>query len=125
MSHFSQFVSQQYLNLETRRKNGATVRTPVWFVQQGDTLHVWTQADAGKIKRIRNFADVRIAPCRGDGALLGDWEPATAIVDDSPQAVDHVRGLFGKKYGFSFQIFGLMGKMRKAQYVTITIKRNG
>lgn len=122
MSIFNQFRNHQYLNLETRRKNGASVKTPVWFAQDDDALHIWTEADSGKAKRIRNFANVNIAPCRGDGALLGEWQPALATEDKSAQAVARVRGLFSKKYGVLFTLFALMGKMRRAQHTTIAIK---
>jgi len=54
MKHESIFTSQQYLNLETFRKNGAAVKTPVWFVQDGDAIFVRTLANSGKVKRIRN-----------------------------------------------------------------------
>lgn len=115
------FDNQQYLNLETFRKNGQGVRTPVWFVREGDTLYVWTQANSGKAKRARNISRVNIAPCKVDGTLLGDWHPATVRRDDSPGAVKKVRGLFAKKYGLMFYAFALMGKLRKAQYTTLEI----
>ena len=62
-----QFQKQQYLNIETFRKSGQGVKTPVWFAQDGDSLYVWTQADSGKAKRIRNNGDVNIAPCTASG----------------------------------------------------------
>jgi len=115
------FENQQYLNLETFRKNGQGVKTPVWFAQEGQSLYIWTQIDSGKAKRVRNIANVKIAPCQADGALLGDWHPATVRRDDGPEAVAKVRGLFAKKYGLAFQAFGLLGKLRKAQYTTLKI----
>lgn len=115
------FENQQYLNLETFRKNGQGVKTPVWFVREGDSLYVWTQADSGKAKRARNVANMNIAPCKADGTLLGDWHPATVRRDDSPDAVKKVGGLFVKKYGLVFYAFALMGKLRRAQYTTLEI----
>ena len=38
MSSLDAFARQQYLNLETFRKSGVPVRTPVWFTQDGDLL---------------------------------------------------------------------------------------
>ncbi|MEJ5225301.1 MAG: PPOX class F420-dependent oxidoreductase [Anaerolineales bacterium] len=125
MSNLNQFQNQQYLNLETFRKSGVGVKTPVWFAQEGDTLWVWTQFDAGKAKRVRNNGRVNIAPCKADGALLGDWVPATAQADSSPEAVNHVRQLFQKKYGLMFALFGLMGALRRAKYTAIKITVSG
>ncbi|MCG2787940.1 MAG: PPOX class F420-dependent oxidoreductase [Anaerolineae bacterium] len=120
---FPTFQNQQYLNLETFRKNGQGVKTPVWFVQDGDVLYIWTQTDSGKAKRVRNVSRVNIAPSRGDGAPLADWVPASASRDDSPETVEHVRKLMSKKYGFLFHAFALMGKLRKAAYTTLKIRQ--
>ena len=39
-----QFEGQSFLNLETFRRNGSGVKTPVWFTQDGQTLYVRTVA---------------------------------------------------------------------------------
>ncbi len=115
------FENQQYLNLETFRKNGQGVRTPVWFAQDEGFVYIWTEADSGKAKRVRHNAQVTIAPSRGDGVLLGNWHSATVTCDDSPEAVQKVRRLFVKKYGLLFHAFALLGKLRKAKYTTLKI----
>ena len=51
------FSGRNYLNLETYRKSGVAVRTPVWFAEQGGILYLYTLADSGKVKRIRNNRD--------------------------------------------------------------------
>lgn len=113
------FTSHKYINIESRRKDGSTVRTPVWFVQEGDTLYVWTQANSGKAKRIRRNGLIRIAPCRADGSLLGDWIEADAQADASPQALAHVQALMRRKYGLAFLFFRLIGRGRS--YTTLKI----
>ena len=121
---FPTFQKQEYLNLETFRKNGQGVKTPVWFAQEGDARYVWTQADSGKAKRVRRETpvSVNIAPCKPDGSPLGEWVPALASRDDSLEAVEHVRKLMVKKYGLMFHGFALMGKLRKAEYTAIKIE---
>lgn len=119
----SQFEKQQYLNIETFRKNGQGVKTPVWFVQDGETLHIWTQAGSGKAKRIRSDSTVRVAPSTGSGDPLGEWLPAHAQADDSAEAIKHVEKLMKKKYGAMFYIFGFIGKMRGgSKYTAIKIQ---
>lgn len=122
MSTFSQFEGQQYLNIETFRKNGQGVKTPVWFVAEGNALYVWTQASSGKAKRIRRDGAVKVAPSRGDGAVLGEWIAARAVVDTSPAALAQLKTLMGKKYGLMFTLFGLVGKLRKTEYTAIKIQ---
>jgi PPOX class probable F420-dependent enzyme len=72
MITFNQLTQQQYVSLETFRKNGTGVKTPVWFVQDGDTLFVRTIANSGKVKRIRSNGHVNIAHCKSDGTLIGE-----------------------------------------------------
>ncbi len=93
------FTGKKYLNIETFRKNGQGVKTPVWFAQDGEMLHIWTQAESGKVKRIIRNGSVRIAPSTVSGEPLGDWIPAQAQADDSPIAVKIVIKLMTKKYG--------------------------
>ena len=59
--------NKKYISLETYRKNGIPVRTPVWFVILDDTIHVITREDTGKIKRLRNNKSVKIALCTFNG----------------------------------------------------------
>lgn len=114
------FTRYSYLNLETYRKDGTPVRTPVWFVREGETLYVWTQYDSGKAKRIRREGRVRIAPCKVDGTLLGDWVEARAEADASPEALEHVQRLMRRKYGLAFLFFRLLGRGRR--YTALRIR---
>ena len=121
MEALKQFDKQKYLNIETVRKNGQTVKTPVWFARDGDALLVWTQADSGKAKRIRRDGHVRVAPSDMSGAPLGEWVNAQAVADESPEAIKYVSDKFKKKYGVQFSMFGLAGKARGAKYTTLKI----
>jgi hypothetical protein len=118
-----QFEKQNYLNIETFRKSGQAVKTPVWFVEDGDALYVWTQAGSGKAKRIRNNGTVNIAPSTGSGESVGEWLPAKAQADEAPEAISDLEKLMKKKYGIMFHIFGFLGRMRGgAKYTAIKIQ---
>ena len=108
----NQFKDQEFLSLETFRKNGIGVKTPVWFAQEGDTLYIWTVGDSGKIKRIRNNPQVKIAPCKRFGKVTGEWIAAQASVDDSVAAVRRVEVLLSQKLGFQFAVFCLIDRLR-------------
>ena len=70
----------KYISLETYRRNGAAVRTPVWFAEADGVLYVYSEANAGKVKRIRANPRVRVAPCDLLGNLKGAWVEADARV---------------------------------------------
>ena len=125
MADLQQFENQEFLSLETFRKSGVGVKTPIWFAREGDNFYLWTFADSGKVKRIRNNAQVKIAPCTRSGEITGEWLAAQASIDPSEAALQHVVSLLRGKLGFSFNIFktieGLIGALMGKQRVSIAI----
>jgi len=59
----AQFSNQKYLNIETYKKSGQTVQTPVWFIEDNGVLFVHTMLTSGKVKRVRKNPHVRVVPC--------------------------------------------------------------
>ena len=51
----SLFLDQKYVNLETYKKDGTPVRTPVWFMIDNDIIYVITREKTGKVKRLKNI----------------------------------------------------------------------
>jgi len=102
---FAAFAGQKYLNLETFRKNGEGVKTPVWFVADPSVsldssqakLFVYTVGVSGKVKRIRNNNRVKIAPCNASGRLMGEWVDARAEIVTGAEAERGMQ-LLNKKY---------------------------
>ncbi len=90
------------------------MKTPVWFVQESDTLYVRTFAKSGKVKRIRNNCSVNIAPCRMDGTPTGDWAPAKAREIKDPAIYKLVDKLLDKKYGLLKKLF--FGRAAREKY---------
>lgn len=102
---FAGFAGQKYLNLETFKKNGTGVKTPVWFAAEPALpleskeakLYVYTIGVSGKVKRIRSNPQVRIAPCDMRGNVKGEWVPARVEILSGREA-DHGMQLLNKKY---------------------------
>jgi uncharacterized protein len=113
--------NQQYLNIETYRKTGVGVKTPVWFVRNGDKLFVRTIADSGKVKRIRNNSNVNIAACKSDGALLSEWVPANARIVSDPEIHQQVDRLLDQKYGLMKKMFALASAIQGKKYTVLEI----
>src|SRR5271166_5256128 len=95
----AQFASAKYLNLETFRKAGVGVRTPVWFAQENTAFYIYSAPDAGKAKRIRNNPKVRVAPCDFRGNLRGAWVDARARICEAAEAA-HGQELLRRKDGW-------------------------
>ena len=115
-----EFERQNYLNLETFRKSGLGVQTPVWFVEDAGSLYVRTMDGSGKVKRIRNKGRVRVAPCDVRGCLLGEWSEGHAqLVDEATE--EKINKLLSRKYGFQKRLFDALQKFRKEKNATIMI----
>ena len=102
---FGAFEGERYLNLESYRRTGQGVRTPVWFAAGasdasdggGPVLYVYTTADSGKAKRIRRSGAVRVAPCDARGKLMGAWIDARAEIVSGTAFARGMR-LINRKY---------------------------
>ena len=117
----AQFNNQKYLSLETYRKSGAAVATPVWFAEDGGVFYIYSLANAGKVKRIRNNSHVRVAPCDMRGKLTGEFVDAEArILDRAGEEKGH--RLLNKKYGLLKRIGDFMSKLRKRERAVIAIE---
>lgn len=68
---FEYLEGEKYIRLTTFRKSGEPVATPVWFAFHDGRLHITTDADSGKMKRIRNNPRVLISPCNMRGKPTG------------------------------------------------------
>jgi|ERR1700677_867939 PPOX class probable F420-dependent enzyme len=72
--------SQRYISLATFRKNGVAIHTPIWFAEENNKLYLMTNSKSGKVKRIRNNPQVKIAPCTIRGKITGPEFAATARI---------------------------------------------
>ena len=124
MDTLDQFHKQKYLNLETFRKSGEGMKTPVWFVQDGETIYVQTVVNSGKVKRIRNNGQVNIAPCKMDGKLVGNWIPAQAGEVTDLEVSVKVNRLLDRKYGLMKKIFETQRAKKGGKDTILEIKLN-
>jgi uncharacterized protein len=122
-SAFSTLEGKKYLSLETFKKNGAGVRTPVWFAAgpaSTSKLFIYTIDNTGKVKRIRNNGRVRVAPCDMRGKVQGDWVDARAQIVTGPEAMQGTR-LLNKKYWPAKQIMAFFAMFSPRKRVIIAI----
>lgn len=124
-----QFAKAKYLSLETFRKTGVGVRTPVWFVEEPTppsstgrtTFYVYTLPDSGKVKRIRNNPKVRIAPCNMRGDLRGAWVDARARICSGEEAAKG-QSLLIEKYGLAKRIGDFFSRLRGRTQVVLAVE---
>ena len=119
---------EHYINLSTQKRDGTFVNTPVWFAQEGETnnYYVYTLKKSGKIKRIRNFDNVKIATCSFSGKLKGDWVNAKADLIHESANIKLAYSLLRGKYGILFKIGDffswVVGNYYRRQIIKLSIK---
>lgn len=119
MSHLA---DEKYINLETYRKNGQGVRTPVWFVERdkddGSILYVRTSDDTGKYKRVRKNPLIQIAPCDMRGTVKGKWIKGEARIASEEEKLKAFK-MLEKKYGLLYKMTRMF--LSNKNYVVIAI----
>jgi PPOX class probable F420-dependent enzyme len=109
---------ERYVALTTFRRDGRPVTTPIWFAVDGDVVVAYSEADAGKVKRIRATGRVAVQACdvRGrvrSGAPSLQGTGRVLDVDESARA----EVVLARKYGLVKRAFevvsGLWQRVRR------------
>jgi PPOX class probable F420-dependent enzyme len=112
-----------YISFATRKRSGEWVATPVWFAPDKGSYYVFSAGNAGKVKRLRNFSESRIAACTMSGTLTGEWLDTRAYVLDKPAERDTALAALRRKYGWQMLMAdffsNLTGKMGRRAYIRI------
>ena len=116
----AQFDGQNYISLETFKKNGQGVKTPVWFVLHQNAFYVYTEADSWKVKRVRNNPRVRVAVCNMRGGIKGPWLDAAASVVEGDERLAADK-LLDRKY-FLKKVFNVLTRINRHKRAMIKIK---
>jgi PPOX class probable F420-dependent enzyme len=101
-----ELTKHKYINLETYKKSGQPVRTPVWFIVDSELVYVVTSTDTGKAKRLRNNPSVRIVPSGYNGEPKGEWIYGKARFAEGSEAERAIQ-LRKKKYGLQARLTGM------------------
>ena len=111
-----ELTDQKYISLETYKKDNTSVRTPVWFVIDNDRVCIMTKESTGKVKRLRNNQNVRIAVCSMNGQIKNKWINGIAkmIVGDNAEKIIKLRK---KKYGFSARLISVFTSQKGSNVV--------
>lgn len=123
MCDLDKIKSEKYISLETYKKNNQPVRTPVWFVIKDGLIYVVTREQTGKIKRLKNNKQVKIALCTIRGKITGKVKTGTVNFLTQEQTKEAVK-LRDKKYGLIAKIAKFLSK-NKGELFAFSIKVDG
>ncbi len=125
MNKLAQFTNEKYLSLESFKKDGTGVKTPIWFVEHEGTFFGYSLADAYKVKRIRNNPRIRVAPCDARGKVHGAWiEGRARIIDPQRDGTEYDAGQrrLVQKYGLIKRLANLFSRFSSRPRAGIVIE---
>lgn len=115
-------ASSSYIAIETYRKNGQGVITPVWVTGGDDKLFIWTGTVSGKIKRIRKQHRVKVCASDARGTPKSEWIDAQARVLDSPEELAKQKKRMASKYGLQYHLITFFGNLSRRRTENVVIE---
>ncbi|MBI9049312.1 MAG: PPOX class F420-dependent oxidoreductase [Anaerolineaceae bacterium] len=113
----------QFMALQSYKKSGDGVITPVWVVELESKLYVWTDENSWKVKRIRNNGNIKICSSNARGIPKSEWVEAQALIRDEPELNERVHKAMVKKYGIQYYLITFMQKLSGpvGRHITVEI----
>jgi PPOX class probable F420-dependent enzyme len=114
-----------YVNLATKQRSGKWVWTPVWFAEApgGQSIYIFSAANAGKVKRLRNFETVQIAPCTISGKFTGESISGSGRLVHDDSEVAQAYQFLRSKYGWQIKVLDffsrIAGNINKRQMIRV------
>jgi PPOX class probable F420-dependent enzyme len=100
-----------YVSLETYRKTGVGVATPVWVATLDGRHYVFSESRAGKVKRLRNNPRVKIAACNFSGTVSSEWLAGQVRIVTEPTLIRRVYAAFTEKYGWQIRLTNVLSRL--------------
>jgi uncharacterized protein len=123
MGPFEDFRETRTVLLTTRKRDGTTVGTPVHLALGLDgSAYFRTWSATGKVKRIRNFPQVWIAPSTMSGKPTGPTRQATAhrlLGPEAAAAADALAHKYPIMQGLLVPAFHRLTKKTTVHYVLL------
>jgi PPOX class probable F420-dependent enzyme len=117
--------NEKYINLETFKKDGNGVKTPVWAAPLDGKLVIFTAGDSFKVKRIRRNSKCRAAACDMRGKVRGEWHDGTARILEDAGAQERAHAALRKKYGWQMAVGDffatISGRKSKRAFLEVTL----
>jgi PPOX class probable F420-dependent enzyme len=107
----ARLARESYINFATLRRNGTAVETPVWFAPANGKLYVFSEAKAGKMKRLKNDPACRVAACDMRGKVHGEWIPGRAQRVDAAESVATAYAALHAKYGWLMRLTDFFSRL--------------
>jgi PPOX class probable F420-dependent enzyme len=119
-------ADERYINLESFKRDGSGVKTPVWCAPLDGNIVVFSAGSAYKVKRVGRNPRVRVAACDVRGKLRGPWHEGSCVIVEDPMHQQRAYAALRNKCGWMMKITdffsGLARKKSKRAVLQITLQ---
>ncbi len=122
-------ADETYVNLETFKRDGTGVKTPVWVAPLDGRMVIFTDGASYKVKRVRRNPRTRVAACDVRGGSTGEWVDATcAVITDAAHEARAYAALRAK-YGWQMSAVDffswLFGRIDGRMILEVNLEQGG
>ncbi len=119
-------ADERYINLESFKRDGTGVRTPVWVAPLEGALVIFTLVESFKVRRIARDPRVRVAACDVRGKLRGPWHEGRCVRVEDPELERRAYAALRRKYGLQMRLGDVLsrlsGRMKRRIVMKITLQ---
>ena len=109
---------QRFISINTYKKNGHMIATPVVFAYTDQKIVIMTGAHSGKIKRLKNNPQATISPCNSRGEIKGVSINTKARFIAENETKWAYQAML-KKNGLIFRLYRLYGQIKNWKFTFI------
>ncbi len=102
---------ERYVSVATYRRSGEEVCTPVWLAKVDANYYLFSEGEAGKVKRIRANGRARMAACDLRGRVSSGWLEAQARIVEEAELIERVYAALRRKYRWQMNIGDFFSKI--------------
>jgi len=102
---------ERYVGLATYRRSGIEVCTPVWIAESEGKYYLFSEGEAGKVKRLRANSRVRLAACDSRGKIRSEWLDAEGLVAVDYALIKRAYKALQRKYGWQMKMLDFFSKL--------------
>ena len=102
---------EEYISLETFKRSGDGVKTPVWCAPLGGEIVIFSEAKAFKVKRLARNDNVCIAACDVRGGVRGEWSSGHGRIVEDRDEEGRAYAAFIAKYGWKMKLLNFVSTL--------------
>ncbi|MEC9248286.1 MAG: hypothetical protein VX986_04640 [Pseudomonadota bacterium] len=125
MEHFDK---TKYISLQTKKRDGRTVNTPLWCVTRPEDIgqriiYAFTNKNSGKVKRIQINSSAKISKCSVTGRVQSKWLDTEVTTSFDQETMRQIVSKMYRKYSWQMLLVDILARLsgRRSSWIVLKI----